>query len=160
MGEPFSLISHKGDTITEKIFSAKPTILFFGFTNCPEVCPTTLYEISSWIDELNLSNKDIQTIFITLDPQRDTVSMMNEYLSNFNDVFLGLTGDENDIIQLSKSWGIYRKIVPTSKQDYSLDHTSTIFLINKDRSLGGTIAYREGSEVAIAKIKNLIERNS
>ena len=75
------------NTITEKIFSAKPTILFFGFTNCPEVCPTTLYEISSWIDELNLSNKDIQTIFITLDPQRDTVSLMNEYLSNFNDIF-------------------------------------------------------------------------
>ena len=62
MGEPFRLISHKGDTITEKIFSAKPTILFFGFTNCPEVCPTTLYEISSWIEELNLSSKDISKI--------------------------------------------------------------------------------------------------
>ncbi len=108
---------------------------------------------------MNLSNKDIQTIFITLDPQRDTVVLMNEYLSNFNDIFLGLTGDENDIIQLSKSWGIYRKIVPISKQDYSLDHTSTIFLINKDKSLGGTISFKEASEVAIAKIRNLIERN-
>ncbi len=109
---------------------------------------------------MNLSSKDIQTIFITLDPQRDTVGLMSEYLSNFNEIFLGLTGDENDIIQLSKSWGIYRKIVPIDTQDYSLDHTSTIFLINKNSSLGGTIAFREASEVAIAKIKNLIERNS
>ena len=156
--EPFNLISHEGKSVSDKVFTLKPTILFFGFTNCPEVCPTTLYEISSWIEELNLSNKQIQVLFITLDPNRDTVSKLNGYLSNFDERFLGLTGKEEDIIKLSNAWGIYRKIVPMD-DDYSIDHTSTIFLINKDQTIKGTIAYREASEVAISKIKNLIKQN-
>ena len=156
--EPFNLISHEGKSVSDKVFTLKPTILFFGFTNCPEVCPTTLYEISSWIEELNLSNKQIQVLFITLDPNRDTVSKLNGYLSNFDERFLGLTGKEEDIIKLSNAWGIYRKIVPMD-DDYSIDHTSTIFLINKDQTIKGTIAYREASEVATSKIKNLIKQN-
>ena len=156
--EPFNLISHEGKSVSDKVFTLKPTILFFGFTNCPEVCPTTLYEISSWIEELNLSNKQIQILFITLDPNRDTVSKLNGYLSNFDERFLGLTGKEEDIIKLSNAWGIYRKIVPMD-DDYSIDHTSTIFLINKDQTIKGTIAYREASEVATSKIKNLIKQN-
>ena len=157
--ESFHLISHNGQKITEKIFLAKPSILFFGFTNCPEVCPTTLYDISSWIDELSLSNEQIQVLFVTLDPKRDTATKLNDYLSNFDETFLGLTGDEKEILNLSKTWGIYRKIIPTDNLDYSIDHTSTIFLINNDRTLKGTIAFRESSEVAIKKVRNLIEKN-
>ena len=156
--EPFNLISHEGKSISEKVFTLRPTILFFGFTNCPEVCPTTLYEISSWIKELELSNNQIQVLFITLDPNRDTVPKLDEYLSNFDEKFIGLTGDEKDIVELAKTWGIYRKIVLID-DDYTIDHTSTIFLINKDQTIKGTIAYREASEVAVSKIRNLIKRN-
>ena len=156
--EPFNLISHEGKSISEKVFTLRPTILFFGFTNCPEVCPTTLYEISSWIKELELSNNQIQVLFITLDPNRDTVPKLDEYLSNFDEKFVGLTGNEKDIIELAKTWGIYRKIVPID-DDYTIDHTSTIFLINKDQTIKGTIAYREASEVAVSKIRNLIKIN-
>ena len=156
--EPFNLISHEGKSISEKVFALRPTILFFGFTNCPEVCPTTLYEISSWIKELELSNNQIQVLFITLDPNRDTVPKLDEYLSNFDEKFIGLTGDEKDIVELAKTWGIYRKIVLID-DDYTIDHTSTIFLINKDQTIKGTIAYREASEVAVSKIRNLIKRN-
>ena len=158
--EPFHLISHNGKKITEKIFQAKPSILFFGFTNCPEVCPTTLYDISSWISELSLSSEQIQVLFVTLDPKRDTATKLNDYLSNFDETFLGITGDEKEILNLSKAWGIYRKIIPTDNVDYSIDHTSTIFLINNDKTLKGTIAFREASEVAIRKIQNLIEKNT
>ena len=156
--EPFNLISHEGKSISEKVFTLRPTILFFGFTNCPEVCPTTLYEISSWIKELELSNNQIQVLFITLDPNRDTVPKLDEYLSNFDEKFVGLTGNEKDIIELAKTWGIYRKVVLID-DDYTIDHTSTIFLINKDQTIKGTIAYREASEVAVSKIRNLIKRN-
>ena len=156
--EPFNLISHERKSISEKVFTLRPTILFFGFTNCPEVCPTTLYEISSWIKELELSNNQIQVLFITLDPNRDTVPKLDEYLSNFDEKFIGLTGDEKDIVELAKTWGIYRKIVLID-DDYTIDHTSTIFLINKDQTIKGTIAYREASEVAVSKIRNLIKRN-
>ena len=156
--EPFNLISHEGKSISEKVFTLRPTILFFGFTNCPEVCPTTLYEISSWIKELELSNNQIQVLFITLDPNRDTVPKLDEYLSNFDEKFVGLTGNEKDIIELAKTWGIYRKVVLID-DDYTIDHTSTIFLINKNQTIKGTIAYREASEVAVSKIRNLIKRN-
>ena len=156
--EPFNLISHEGKSISEKVLASKPTVLFFGFTNCPEVCPTTLYEISSWIKELELSNNQIQVLFITLDPNRDTAPKLDEYLSNFEEKFIGLTGDEKDITELAKAWGIYRKFVPID-DDYTIDHTSTIFLINKDKTIMGTIAYREASEVAISKIRNLIKKN-
>ena len=158
--EPFHLISHNVKKITEKIFQAKPSILFFGFTNCPEVCPTTLYDISSWISELSLSSEQIQVLFVTLDPKRDTATKLNDYLSNFDETFLGITGDEKEILNLSKAWGIYRKIITTDNVDYSIDHTSTIFLINNDKTLKGTIAFSEASEVAIRKIQNPIEKNT
>ena len=158
--EPFNLVSHNGEKITEKIFLEKPSILFFGFTNCPEVCPTTLYDISSWINELSLSSEQIQVLFVTLDPKRDTALKLSDYLSNFDETFFGITGDENEILNLSKAWGIYRKIIPTDDLDYSIDHTSTIFLINKNSTVKGTIAFREQSEVAIKKIQNLIDKNT
>mgnify|MGYP001239805604 CR=1 FL=1 len=157
--EPFHLISHNGKKITEKIFQAKPSILFFGFTNCPEVCPTTLYDIASWISELSLSSEQIQVLFVTLDPKRDTETKLKDYLSNFDETFLGITGDEKEILNLSKALSIYRKIILTDNVDYSIDHTSTIFLINNDKTLKGTIAFRESSEAAIKKVKNLIEKN-
>ena len=97
---------------------------------------------------------------MTLDPKRDTATKLNDYLSNFDETFLGITGDEKEILNLSKAWGIYRKIIPTDNVDYSIDHTSTIFLINNDKTLKGTIAFREASEVAIRKIQNLIEKNT
>ena len=149
---------HKGEKKSEKIQSSKPTIVNFGLTHSPEVCPTTLYQISSWINEIKLSKEQIQVLFISLDPKRDTVQKLEEYLSNFDETFKGLTGDENEILKLANSWGIYRKIVSTD-DDYTIDHTSTIFLINQNFSLKGTIAYREHSDVAIAKIKNLIKEN-
>ena len=97
---------------------------------------------------------------MTLDPKRDIATKLNDYLSNFDEIFLGVTGDEKEILNLSKALGIYRKIIPSDDLDYSIDHTSTIFLINKNRTLKGTIAFREAPEVAIKKIQNLVEKNT
>ncbi len=160
LGEPFSLITQMNENVSEKIFLNKPTILFFGFTHCPEVCPTTLYEITSWINELGVKKENIQAIFITLDPKRDTYKVLNEYLSNFENLITGLTGPEENIIKLAKSWGVYRKVVNLDNEDYTIDHTATVFLLNKDGSINGTITYREPFEVALAKVKKLLSSNS
>ena len=160
LGEPFSLITQMNENVNEKIFLNRPTILFFGFTHCPEVCPTTLYEITSWINELGLKKENIQAIFVTLDPKRDTYKVLNEYLSNFENLITGLTGPEENIIKLAKSWGVYRKVVNLDNEDYTIDHTATVFLLNKDGSINGTITYREPFEVALAKVKKLLSSNS
>ena len=159
LGEPFSLITQMNENVSEKIFLNKPTILFFGFTHCPEVCPTTLYEITSWINELGVKKENIQAIFITLDPKRDTYKVLNEYLSNFENLITGLTGPEENIIKLAKSWGVYRKVVSLDNEDYTIDHTATVFLLNKDGSINGTITFREPFEVAVAKVKKLLATN-
>ena len=159
LGEPFSLITQMNENVSEKIFLNKPTILFFGFTHCPEVCPTTLYEITSWINELGVKKENIQAIFITLDPKRDTYKVLNEYLSNFENLITGLTGPEENIIKLAKSWGVYRKVVSLDNEDYTIDHTATVFLLNTDGSINGTITFREPFEVAVAKVKKLLESN-
>ena len=154
--EAFSLADHNNNKISEKSLLGHPSIIFFGFTHCPEICPTTLYDISRWKSIIGKSADIIKTYFITLDPRRDTQLVLKNYLSNFDNV-LGITGEEIQIINFAKSWGIYRKVVPVDNTEYSLDHTATIFLINENSTLNGTIAFGENEEVAVQKIKNLIQ---
>jgi len=154
--ETFYLSDHNNNKISEKSLLGHPSIIFFGFTHCPEICPTTLYDISRWKSIIGKSADIIKTYFITLDPRRDTQLVLKNYLSNFDNV-LGITGEEIQIINFAKSWGIYRKVVPVDNTEYSLDHTATIFLINENSTLNGTIAFGENEEVAVQKIKNLIQ---
>ena len=151
----FSLIDHNGNNFSELNLFEKPSILFFGFTNCPEICPTTLYDISRWKEIIGEKSKKLNTFFVTLDPKRDTQNLLKNYLSNFDNI-IGITGKENEIIQFSKSWGVYRKII-SHNNNYSLDHTATIFLIDKKKRLQGTISFGENDKIAIKKINNLLK---
>ena len=154
----FSLIDHNGNKFNKKSFSKNPSLVFFGFTHCPEVCPTTLYDISRWKELVGENAINLQTYFVTLDPNRDNQKILKDYLSNFRNI-KGVTGSEIDIINFSKSWGIYRKIIPTEENNYSLDHTATIFLVDKKLNLRGTISFGENEENAVDKINNLLEFN-
>ena len=100
----------------------------------------------------------MQTYFVTLDPNRDNQKILKDYVSNFRNI-KGVTGSDIDIINFSKSWGIYRKIIPTEENNYSLDHTATIFLVDKKLNLRGTISFGENEENAVDKINNLLEFN-
>ncbi len=151
----FSLIDHNGNIFSETNLFEKPSIVFFGFTHCPEICPTTLYDISRWKEIIGENSKQLNTFFITLDPKRDTQNLLKNYLSNFDNI-IGITGKENEIIQFSKSWGVYRKII-SNNNNYSLDHTATIFLIDKKKRLQGTISFGENDKIAIKKINNLLK---
>ena len=156
-GAPFQLIDNKGKPITEKAFEGHPSAVFFGFTHCPEVCPTTLFELASWLEELGEDGKSIQAFFISVDPERDTPQLMNDYVTNFSDRIIGITGDKDKVIKLAKSWYVYWKKVPTEDGDgdYSIDHTASIFLIDENGKFKGTIAYGEASETAVEKLRKL-----
>ncbi len=155
IGAPFSLIDHHGMPIYQTVFEGKPSLLFFGFTYCPEVCPTTLVDLTRLTEELNLQ---IPIYFVTLDPERDTPQQLADYLPYFGERITGITGDIDAVLSLSKSWGIYRKKIPTSDGDYTIDHTSTVFMLSHTGDFAGTIAWKEDSKVVKQKLLRLASR--
>lgn len=154
-GAPFALTDQKGEPITEAAFRGQPTALFFGFTHCPEVCPTTLFELAGWLNALGDEGKDIRAYFVSVDPERDKPQILNTYISNFSDRIIGITGEPAKVFDMAKSFGIYWKKVPTEDGDYTLDHTASILLLNSQGDFFGTIAYGESPDTAKAKLKRL-----
>ncbi|MBX3596861.1 MAG: SCO family protein [Rhizobiaceae bacterium] len=154
-GGPFELVDNRGEPITEQAFREHPSAVFFGFTHCPEVCPTTLFEMDGWLKQLGDEGKDIRAYFVTVDPERDTPQAMNDYVTNVSDRITGITGDPAKIDQVIKDFKIYARKVPTEDGDYTMDHTASVLLLGRQGQFFGTIAYEENSETAIAKLKRL-----
>ena len=157
VGAKFSLINHQGAPVTESVFQGHPSALFFGFTHCPEVCPTTLNDLALAKQELGPNDK-LKVYFITLDPLRDTSDVLAEYIPYFGPDFMGITGSEADIQALSKSWGIYSQRSELSDGGYNIDHTATVFLLDSKGQFAGTIAYGEAQDIAVKKLENLREK--
>jgi protein SCO1/2 len=157
VGAQFSLINHQGAPVTESVFQGHPSALFFGFTHCPEVCPTTLNDLALAKQELGPNDK-LKVYFITLDPLRDTSDVLAEYIPYFGLDFMGITGSEADIQALSKSWGIYSQRSGLSDGGYNIDHTATVFLLDSKGQFAGTIAYGEAQDIAVKKLENLSKK--
>ena len=157
LGAPFNLIDHNGKPITEAAFEGKPTLVYFGFTRCPEVCPTTFYEMAGWFDTLGDKGKDLQAFFITVDPERDTPEIMKGFAEAFTDRATGITGDPEKVWDLLAAWHVYYKKIYDEDGDYTMDHTASVFLVDRDGRFKGTIAYGENTETAIAKLERLIQ---
>ncbi len=156
-GKPFTLNSTAGGTFTEASFKGSPTILFFGYTFCPDVCPTTMAEMSSIVKDLKLAPKDIKIVFATVDPQRDTINQLKTYLSNFDGSIIGLTGTDAEVQDAKAAFGIYSKKGPDDGTGtYLVDHTATVFLLGKNGEFEGTIAFGEDQKDEAAKIKRLV----
>jgi protein SCO1/2 len=154
-GDPFALTDHNGAPITEAAFRGHPSAVFFGFSHCPEVCPTTLFEMDSWLKALGDDGKDIRAFFVSVDPERDTPEMMRGYVTNVSDRITGITGDPAKVEAMAKSFGIYWKKVPLDGGDYTMDHTASVLLLKPDGDFFGTIAYQEAAETATAKLRRL-----
>ncbi|MCU0831284.1 MAG: SCO family protein [Rhizobiaceae bacterium] len=154
LGAPFSLVDHTGAPITEQAFSGRPVALFFGFTHCPEICPTTMYELSGWLEQLGDEGKDIAAYFVTVDPERDTPDVLAGYIGAFPRL-AGITGDPDGIAELARAWKVYWKKQPLDGGDYTMDHTASIFLVRRDGTLQGTIAYGENPGTALEKLRRL-----
>ena len=158
IGSPFKLFNQRGEIITEKDFIGHPSALFFGFTHCPEVCPTTLWKLSGMLDEIGNDAGKIKVYFITLDPTRDTPEVLTNFLSAFNERITGITGISGQIESLAKSWKIYWNRIDTADGEYSLDHTASVLLLNSQSDFVGTIGWKENEKVAIEKLRRLAKK--
>jgi protein SCO1 len=131
IGGPFKLIGQDGKTITDKDMRGKPFLVFFGYTHCPDICPTTLFELSEILHAMGKDADRINALFITVDPDRDTAPVMKDYLSSFDPHLRGATGDQKAIDAVEKEYRVYAKKVPTKDGDYSMDHSAVVYLMDK-----------------------------
>ncbi len=158
-GGPFELVDQRGDKITQQAFRGQPTAIFFGFTHCPEVCPTTLFEMDGWMDALGDQGASLKAYFISVDPDRDTPDVLDAYISNVSNRITGITGPSDKVASMVKSFGIFSRKVALDDGDYTMDHTASVILLDSAGAFFATISYGEASDAAIAKLKRLIEKS-
>jgi protein SCO1/2 len=132
VGGPFHLEDQNGTPVTDADMKGRPFLVFFGFTHCPDICPTTLFDMSQVMKALGPDANKIGALFITVDPQRDTPAVIKDYLSNFDPHLRGLTGDQASIDAAVKAYRVYAKKVPLENGDYTMDHTAIVYLMDKD----------------------------
>ncbi len=132
VGGPFELIDQNGRTITDRDFIGKPFIVFFGFTHCPDICPTTLFELSEVLNRLGPDAEKTAVLFVTVDPERDTPATLKDYLSSFHLRIFGLTGNAEQIAAIEREYRVYAKKVPLKDGNYTMDHTAVVYLMDKN----------------------------
>jgi protein SCO1/2 len=157
LGAPFKLVTHTGAPITEQAFTGQPSAVFFGFTHCPEVCPTTLNDLTVLRDRLEGAENSFNIFFITVDPARDTPESLADFIPYFGSGITGITGQEEAVYALAKSWGIYWEKNNITEYGYNIDHTATVFLLDAQGRFKGTIDFHESREIAFQKLQRLIK---
>jgi protein SCO1 len=156
IGGPFSLNDQRGTPVTEADFKGHPSLLFFGFTYCPDVCPTTLADMSVWLQQLGPYGDRLKAYFVTIDPARDTQMALAEYLQAFDPRIQGLTGSQDAVDQIVKNYRVFVRKVPGSGGAYTFDHTAFVYLLDANGALVGTITTDEDPVVAYEKIRRLV----
>lgn len=157
-GQEFALNSSKGGTFTQNDLVGTPTLLFFGYTFCPDVCPTTLAETTAWRAKLGLTPEQLRIVFVTVDPDRDTPEMVKSYVEGFDPSIIGLVGDQAATDQVKSAFGVFsEKAGDVESEFYLVNHTALTFLIDKAGKFQGTVAYEEAQDTAIAKVERLVK---
>ena len=154
-----NLIDHNGQAFKSTTLKNKPSLLFFGFTNCPEICPTTLADLSQITKEVTSNDDSINIIFVTLDPKRDNKEHLKDYIQYFDGNIIGVTGNKIEIKEFADNWGVFYEAVKTTNSNYTLNHTATVFMIDALGNFRGTIAWGENESSIIQKINNLRKIN-
>lgn len=157
-GGPFEMATTSGEAFTQDDLEGTPTLMFFGYTFCPDVCPTTLAEATGWKQALGLGDDELNIIFVTVDPERDTPEHLATYLSNFGSDVIGLVGNEAQTEQIKRSYGVFsEKTDVEGSTEYLVNHTASVFMIDDEGDFFGTIAWGENSETALDKVRRLTE---
>lgn len=152
----FQLTDHDGLTVGPDTLIGKTSMVFFGFTYCPDVCPTTLSDISAWLDDLGDDATDINVVLITVDPDRDTVDALADYVGYFHPSVRGWTGENDQILSAANGFRVRYEKVPTDNDDYTMNHTAGVFLFDAGGNFSGTIDYHEPREFAVPKIRQAL----
>jgi len=150
-GSDFSLKDMNNKIITQESFNGPLTAIFFGFTNCPDVCPMTLNKMDIVLDKLK-NKKNLKVFFISVDPERDTPEVIKNYLSNFDNNFIGITGEAEKIFLLYQSWGIMSKKVFSENGEYNIDHSSPVILLKNGKYVA-TISHRDDIKSSLKILK-------
>lgn len=159
-GQTFELASTQGGTFTQDSLKGTPSLIFFGYTFCPDVCPTTLAETTAWREQLGLTPEQLRIIFVTVDPARDDLATVKGYVEGFDPSIIGLVGDEAQTTAVKAAFGVLGEKAEGFAEDdpyYLVDHTALTFLIGADGAFEGTVAYEEATDTALAKVKRLVE---
>jgi protein SCO1/2 len=156
IGGPFQLTDQTGQTVTEKSLLGRPTIIFFGYTHCPDVCPTSLFEMSEVLRAMGKDADRINAYFVSVDPERDTSAVMKDYLSSFDPHLKGLTGDPTAVAKVLSEYRVYAKKIPLKDGDYSMDHTALIYLMNKDGKFVAPFNLKRTPEAAAEDLKHYL----
>ena len=156
VGGPFRLEDQNGVTVTDAEMNGRPFLVFFGFTHCPDICPTTLFDMSQVLKALGPDADKIGALFITVDPQRDTPAVIKDYLSNFDPHLRGLTGDQASIDAAVKAYRVYAKKVPLDNGDYTMDHTAIVYLMDKNGRFVAPFSTKAAPEAEAAELRRYL----
>jgi protein SCO1/2 len=156
IGGPFQLTDQTGQTVTDKSMQGRPSLIFFGFTHCPDVCPTTLFEISEVLKAMGKDADRVNAYYISVDPERDTQTAMKEYLSSFDPRLKGLTGNTEEIAKVLSEYRVYAKKVPLKDGDYTMDHTALIYLMDRDGKFVSPFNINRKPEDAASDLKQYL----
>jgi protein SCO1/2 len=156
IGGPFRLTDQSGAAVTEKNLQGKPSIIFFGFTHCPDVCPTALFEMSEILRAMGKDADRVNAYFISVDPERDNKDAMKDYLSSFDPHLKGLTGDPDSIAKVLSAYRVYAKKVPLKDGDYTMDHTALTYLMDRDGKFVAPFNLNRKPEEAAADLKKYL----
>ena len=155
VGGPFTLVDHTGRTVTDADYRGKPMAVFFGFTNCPEVCPTTLLKMANLTRQIGAAADKLQILLITVDPERDTPEQLALYLQSFDARVVGLSGSREQVDAALKGYMAYAKKIPTDS-GYTMDHSASVYLMRADGSFRTMIDYHEDDGSALDKIRMVL----
>jgi len=156
IGGPFQLADQTGQIVTEKSLQGRPTLIFFGFTHCPDVCPTSLFEISEVLRAMGEDADRVNAYFISVDPERDTDAAMKDYLSSFDSHLKGLTGGPDAVAKVISGFRVYARKVPLKDGDYTMDHTALIYLMDRDGHFVSPFNLKRTPEEAAADLKRYL----
>ena len=156
IGGPFQLTDQAGRIVTEKDMMGRPTLVFFGFTHCPDICPTSLFEISEVLRAMGKDADRVNAYFISVDPERDTTEAMKDYLSSFDSRLEGLTGNPDQIAKVISAYRVYARKVPLKDGDYTMDHTALIYLMDREGRFVSPFNLKRQPEAAAADLKRYL----
>lgn len=158
VGGPFRLLSHEGQVVSAEALRGKPFALFFGFTQCPDVCPTSMLEITNDLNALGALARDFRVYFVTVDPARDDAALLKDYLGSFDARIIGLIPkDDAELAAITRAYrAVYRKVETPS--GYTMDHTASVYLMDARGLFFGTLDSRETPANRQAKLRRLLER--
>jgi protein SCO1/2 len=156
VGGPFRLIDQDGKPLSDQDLKGRPFLVFFGFINCPDICPTTLFEMSEVLRRLGPDADRVRGLFITIDPERDTPDKLKDYLSSFDPHLVGVTGDPNAIAAAAKAYRVYTKKVPLDGGNYTMDHTTIVYLMDKEGRFVAPFSLKRRPEESAADLRRYL----